>query len=181
VFKIALTVAAVITLAMFGISCIAESSAAHGLQELLQDKYRVTTTGSDAAGFRIIEPGTVLVIKKAGLIATPHASPHGIALKLPNTCNNTFKNGTLSTPKACARTSIGSRFLTSGEKVYITKLEVNAKSNKITMNLVECDTCNGVTGRSSMKAILIFDFNDQFLQEADPGQVTDVISQVLAP
>ena len=162
-----------------GAASLAHAQAAPSLQELLQTQYKVTVTGTDAEGFHVIDPGTVLVIKKGGIIATPHTSPHGIALKLPKTCNNTFKNGVLVTPKACASTSIGSKLLPDGEKVYITKFEVSPKSNKITMNLVECDTCNGVTGRSSMKATIIFDFNDQFLQKAEPGQVTDVINQVL--
>ena len=177
--KIVVAATALIALVATEPNGLAQNQAAPSLQELLQSQYKVTTTGSDAEGFRIIEPGTVLVIKKEGIIATPHASPHGIAFKLPKVCNNTFKNGILQTGNACAKTTIGSKFLKSGEKVYITKFEVNQKSNKITMNLVECDACNGVTGRSSMKATIIFDFNDQFLQKAEPGQVTDVINEVL--
>ena len=177
--KIAIVRSALALLTCFGANCLAQNQAIPSLQELLQSQYKVTTTGSDAEGFRVIEPGSVLVIKKEGIIATPHASPHGIAFKLPKVCNNTFKNGVLQSPKACSSTTIGSKFLSSGEKVYITKFEVNPKSNKITMNLVECDSCNGVTGRSSMKATVIFDFNSQFLQKAEPGQVSDVINQVL--
>ena len=85
----------------------------------------------------------------------------------------------LTTPKACISTTVGLPPLGSGERVYITKFEVTPKSGKITFNLVECDLCNGTTGRSSMLAIVIFEFDAQFLERAQPAQVEDVINQVL--
>jgi len=179
--RIAILVAALIATASCAKVSSAQDQPAPSLQSLLASQYKLSTTGSDSDGFRIIEPGTVLVIKKEGIIATPPASTRGLHFKiLPNMCNNTFKNGVLETASKCSHATLGSKFLKSGEKVYITKFEVNEKSNKIVMDVVECDTCNGVTGRSSMKAIIIFDFNDQFLQKAEPGQVTDVINEVLA-
>lgn len=157
------------------------SPAAPSLQELLKNQYKISKTGSDASGFKIIEPGTVLTIQKAGLIATPQPASHFISLKLPKVCDNTFKRGNLTQPGACAKTTLGSKFLNEGEKVYITKFEVNEKSNRITFNLVECDSCNGVTKNGSMKATVHFEFADKFLETAEPDQVSDVIHQLLRP
>jgi hypothetical protein len=159
----------------------AQDTSAPSLQEFLKGQYKLALTGADSSGFKIIEPGTVLSVLKAGVIATPQTAPHAISIKLPKVCNNTFKAGNLTESSACAKTTIGSRFLDKGEKVYVTKLEVNLKSNKITFNVVECDSCNGKTGKGSMKATVIFDFTEGFLEKADPGQVTDVISQLLGP
>jgi len=162
-------------------TALAQGTATPSLQELLKDQYKVSRTGSDSSGFKVIEPGTVLTILKPGVIATPQAPPHAISFKLPKVCDNTFKRGTLTQSGACAKTTLGSRFLDQGEKVYITKFEVNEKSNKITFNLVECDSCNGVKEKSSMKATVIFEFADKFLETAEPGQVADVINQLLGP
>ena len=163
------------------LSIHAQQPAAPSLQEMLNTEYKVSKTGSDANGFKIIEPGTVVVAKQAGIMATAPGSPHMIAFKLPKVCDNTFKNGSLSVSKACATTSVGSKFLTNGEQLYITKFEVNEKGNKISFNLVECDTCNGVQKPSGMKVTVIFEFAPKFLDTAEPGQVTDVIDQVFMP
>ncbi len=159
----------------------AQNQAAPSLQDLLKDEYKVSKTGSDASGFKIIEPGTIVVAKQAGIMATAQGNPHMIAFKLPKVCDNTFKNGALTVPKACAATSVGSHYLNNGEKLYITKFEVNEKSNKITFNLVECDACNGAAKPSAMKVSVTFEFAPKFLDTAEPGQVTDVIGQVFAP
>jgi hypothetical protein len=168
-------------LILTGASMQAQQQAAPSLQSLLANQYQVSKTGTDASGFKVITAGTVVVAKQAGIMATAQGSPHMIALKLPKVCDNTFKGGALNVPKACASTSVGSHYLANGEKLYITKFEVNEKSNKITFNLVECDTCNQAPKPSSMKVTLIFDFAPKFLETAEPGQVTDVIDQVFQP
>jgi hypothetical protein len=155
--------------------------AAPSLQNLLANEYKVSQTGSDASGFKVIQQGTIVVTKQAGIMATAQGSPHMIALKLPKVCDNTFKSGSLTVPKACATTSVGSHYLANGEMLLITKLEVNEKSNKISFNLVECDACNRAPKPSAMKVTVNFEFAPKFLQSAEPGQVTDVIGQVFAP
>ena len=162
-------------------SVAAQQPAAPGLQSLLANQYKVSKVGSDASGFKVIDPETVVVAKQAGIMATAQGTPHMIAFKLPKVCDNTFKGGNLTVPKACASTSVGSHYLENGEMLYITKFEVNEKSNKITFNLVECDTCNRVSKQSAMKVTITFEFAPKFLDTAEPGQVTDVIDQVFQP
>jgi hypothetical protein len=174
-----------LALSLFGFilagSSVQAQQPAPSLQSLLASQYKVSKTGSDAGGYKVIEAGTVVAAKQAGIMATAQGSPHMIALKLPKVCDNTFKNGTLNVPKACASTSVGSHYLANGEMLYITKFEVNEKSNKITFNLVECDTCNQPSKPSWMKVTVIFEFAPKFLATAEPGQVTDVINQVFEP
>lgn len=159
-----------------------QPQAAPSLQDLLKTQYKVTTAGTDAEGFKIIEPGTVLTLVKGGVIATPQTPNAAVKLNpFQRMCSNTYKAGTLSTAKNCSMTTEGARYLEKGTKVYITKFEVNPKGNKIVFNLVECDACNGVASKSAMKSTVTFDFAEKFLDTAEPGQVTDVIGQVLAP
>jgi hypothetical protein len=58
---------------------------------------------------------------------------------------------------------------------------VDAKKDKITFIVVECDACNGVQQPSFYKAQVAFQFPQGYLQGAEAGQVADVVSQVLAP
>lgn len=166
--------------------CIASSASAQeqsqpSLQDQLQTMYKLSRTGVDSDGFKILEAGTVVVLKKSGVMATEPPGAHKFMIKLPKACDNTFKNGNLSVSRACSTTTIGSRFLDQGEKMYITKFEVNQKSNKIIFDLVECDQCNGASKPSSMKATIIFDFASKYLDTAEPGQVVDVLNQVFQP
>jgi len=167
-------------LAIIGSSMQAQQ-AAPSLQDLLANEYKVSKTGTDATGFKVITPGTAVAVKQAGVMATAQGTPHMIAFKLPKVCDNTFKNGKLTVPKACASTSVGSHYLNDGEMLLITKFEVNEKSNKISFNLVECDACNRVPKPSAMKVAIVFEFAPRFLDTAEPGQVTDVINQVFQP
>jgi hypothetical protein len=73
------------------------------------------------------------------------------------------------------------RQLTIGEKVYITKIDVHTKNDKIMLTIVECDPCNGVQQPTSYKSAVVFQFPKDYLSKADPSQIKDVISLVLAP
>jgi len=173
--------------AVFATMSLSLAAAAHGqagpsLQDLLKTQYKITTTGNDAEGFKIIEPGTVLTLKKSGALATPQMQMSQPKFNpFVKLCGTTFKNGNLTGGKGCAMTAEGAKYLNKGSKLYITKMEVKSKDNKITFNLVECDTCNGVQTPSSMKSTINFEFADKFLDTAEPGQIVDVISQVLEP
>lgn len=175
-----------LTAAIYASICIAPSAPAQNqsqpsLQDQLQTMYKVSRSGVDSSGFKILEAGTVVILEKPGIMATEPPGAHKFMIKLPKACDNTFKNGSLNVSRACSTTTIGSHFLNQGEKMYITKFEVNQKSNKILFDLVECDQCNGASKPSSMKATVVFDFAGKFLDTAEPGQVVDVINQVFQP
>ena len=164
----------------FAAVAFAQGAAGPSLQDLLKTQYKLTTTGFDAEGFKIIEPGTVLTLKKSGALALPQMQQAQPKLSLfGKLCSTTFKNGTLSGGKGCPMMAEGAKYLNKGSQLYITKMEVKQKDNKITFNLVECDSCNGVQEQSSMKTTINVEFADKFLDTAEPGQVVDVISQVL--
>ena len=48
------------------------------------------------------------------------------------------------------------------------------------MFVMECDTCNGVSGQVSFKAEMQFQFPKDYLESADVGQVEDLVGQVFA-
>jgi hypothetical protein len=161
-----------------------QSPGSSTLEDDLKKQYKVARLDSDSNGLVVTEPGTVLAIKKGGI----RAYPPGDNVVLPNT----YKDGSVHAPSSMIKKvwnfkdrgqgADNSRLLPTDEKVYVTKLLVDAKNDKITLSLIECDTCNSVQQPSNFKAQIIFQFPKGYVSGgADAGQVGDMISQVLVP
>jgi hypothetical protein len=152
-----------------------QSDAPPSLRSLLVTKYKVTKTAYTIAGTHVLEAGPVFVVQKGGLFGMPPTAT--------GRCVAQFKAGDLQPPpRFCTglNSQLG-RFLEVGEKVFIIKLEVNAKKNFIQLDLMECDTCNGFQQVSSLKSMVNVEFPPKFLDTAEPGQVSQVIDQLLGP
>jgi hypothetical protein len=175
--KISLAGAGMILFAgMLGVEAAqAQTAAASSLADQLKTQYKLAKMGSDSGGWSVVEAGTVLVIQRGGILGVPP----GNAAMAPAT----FKDGDLHRPNAFGVAMVGqnTRQLTIGEKVYITKIEVHTKNDKIMLTIVECDSCNGVQQPASYKSAVVFQFPKEYLSKADVGQIKDVISMVLAP
>jgi hypothetical protein len=76
-------------------------------------------------------------------------------------------------------TTAETKFLTIGEKVYVSKIDVNHKDSKVSLAIIECDACNQVQDASQRKAQVVFQFPKDYLVGADGGQISDVINQIL--
>jgi hypothetical protein len=142
------------------------------LDAQLKAAYKVTKFGLDGGGFTVLNAGTILVIQKGGILGVPPAQM-GIGVSV-------FKDGDLKQPSAGQRMFLGNqtRFLEVGEKVYVQKVDVNLKLDKIQITVVECDKCNGVNQTSLYKGAVAFEFAKGSLAAADPGMIEDTIAQV---
>jgi hypothetical protein len=121
------------------------------LKEQLEDQYQ--------------KPGTVLVIQKAGILGVPATS------KTP--CVTKYQGGKLTPDASCT----ASKPLTVGEKVNLTKIEVDEVKGKISLRIGECDACNNVKF-SSLASQIDFHFAD--LKKASVPEIEDTIGEVLA-
>jgi hypothetical protein len=163
---------------------------ADSLQSQLTEKFKLAKLGTDSSGLSIIETGTVLVIKKGGILGVPPSAsiliPSYVKDGQVKTANNTAMAGVnklmswkhVSDPTGTASTD--TKFLTVDEKVYASKIDVNVKDSKVTLTIIECDSCNNVKDASSRRAQVVFQFPSGYLTSADGGQVADVVNQVLA-
>jgi len=170
----------------------AQNAGADSLESQLGAKYKLVKLGTDSSGLAVLEAGTVLVIKKGGILSVPS----GNAIVVPtnvkdgqvqavNTPNNAVMKGFgsllshkgVSDPTGAA--SMDTKFLTVGEKVYASKIDVNHKDSKVAVSILECDTCNAVQDASQRKAQVVFQFPKGYLEGADGGQISDVINQIL--
>ena len=144
------------------------------LADQLKAQYRVTKLAADSTGVTVLEPGDVLSIRKAGILGVPLNSMFIAAAN--------YKGGDLHPPGAAARMMVAddNRYLQIGERVYVRKIDVNLKSDKITFLIVECDPCNGVTEFSSYKSEAVFQFPKGFLATAGLAQVQEPINSVFS-
>jgi curli biogenesis system outer membrane secretion channel CsgG len=151
----------------------AQSGGADSLEGQIAAQYKLTKLGTDSSGTSVIQAGTVLVIKKGGILSVSQADPGLLA--------NIVKDGDVQSPAAAVvKTKKDTKFLPMGDKVYVSKVDVNRKESKVTLNIVECDSCNSVNTPSFRKAQIVFQYPKGYFDGADSGQVADVISQVLA-
>ena len=142
------------------------------LADQIKAQYKVTKFGLDGGGFTVLSPGTILVIQKGGILGVPPANlTMGVAI---------FKDGDLKQPSAGNRMFLGNvtRFLQVGEKVYVQKVDMNLKTDKIQLTVVECDSCNGVNQTSLFKGVVSFEFAKGSLATAEWATIADTISQV---
>jgi hypothetical protein len=183
----------VMTLALAGMTLLAVPrvfATPQGVEDDLKKTYKLTTLQSDSTGLAVTNAGTVLVIKKGGI----RSFAPGDAVVIPNS----YKDGAIKTAPAKTLGKAGllgghfgipqqanqqdtSRLLPTDEKVYFTKISVDAQKDIVHINIIECDTCNNVQNPSNFKAQVDFQFPKGYISGgADAGQIADVIAQVFA-
>jgi hypothetical protein len=159
------------------------SAQAPTLQEQLAAQYKLVKMGSDTSGYSVVDAGTLLEIKKGGILGVPYGDN--------NVPNCKYENGAVKGPNSMAlmgRKSIMGKFgkeqtthlFPSGDKVYPTKIDVNAAKDQVTMGIVACDTCNKTDPPTYNKAVIVFEFPKGSLANASAGSVEDTIGQLLA-
>jgi hypothetical protein len=158
-FRVAIYAVALIFAGMFA-SFAATAQDASGLEDKLKAQYK-----SDM----------VLVVQKDGIV--------GVSPSTPVSCPANYKDGSLHGPNGFCLLAVknSSHPIGNGVKVHPAGVSVNLKNEKVSVNIVECDSCNGVTQPSSYKAQIVFQFPKGYLESAEVDQVQGVIAQVLAP
>jgi len=143
------------------------------VMELLKTQYKIVKLAPDSTGLAVIDPGTVLVIQKGGLLGIPPANPVNCAAK--------YQDADLKAAGGFCAAMVKdvSRFFQPGEKVYPLKIDVNAKKEQISFKVVDCDTCNGTNPPAFFKSEVQFQFPKGFLETADAASVQQAIAQVL--
>jgi hypothetical protein len=186
--RIARAVALVVVGLLTGAAAFSQTAAPPTLKEQLEAQYKVSGVYTNGT---VNPAGTILVVQMNGI--------HGFPPDNTTVTPATYKDGTLHAPTGKSKfvtrlvdvtarpgnaTSGGeSRPFRIGEKVYVTKIEVNLKSKKqdsLRFSIFECGACNGVDQASSYKALVDFDFAKGYLQTASVPDVEDTIAKVLA-
>lgn len=159
-------------LAAVGI-CAAMAGAQGTLQADLEKQYTLTKMGTDSTGDVVVSAGKVLVLQKSGVLGVPY---NNMVF-----CPSHYQDGNLKQPNTMCKLSVAkvSKYINSGEKVYVTHIDIIPKDEKVIFSIVECDTCNNVQAASQMKSQIVFHYPKGYLESADAGQVADLVGQVL--
>jgi hypothetical protein len=150
-----------------------QNPAPPSLDNQLLAYYKLAQLGGDANAPTVVQPGTVLTIQKAGILGV---SPTTVVV-----CPAKFQDGALRPPTSiCAKmVKRNSRPFQVGEKVYVTQLEVNSKSDRVSLKIVACDACNGTNPPTSYKSEVDFQFPKGILETGNAAKVEETIGQVL--
>ncbi len=161
-------------LATFTVSLCLNLVAQPSLQEQLKAQYKPVKIGAAGGSLTVTDPGTVLDVQKGGLL--------GIPPQIAMFCPVKFQDGDLKAPNGfcAAMVKQNSRYLQVGTKVYPMRIDVSLDKDKVSFQVVECDSCNGVQQPSFYKSEVVFQFAKGTLQNMNPSQVEDTIGQVLA-
>jgi hypothetical protein len=181
---------AVIVLGLIPVGIVnAQNGGADSLESQLAAKYKGAKVGQDSTGISVTDPGTLLVIKKGGILSVASTNmvviPSYVKDGQVHSANGSAMQGVSKLLKwknvsdPTGSTTAETKFLTIGEKVYVSKIDINRRDSKVSMAIIECDSCNSVQDASQRKAQVVFQFPKDYLAGADGGQISDVISQVL--
>jgi len=181
--EISIQVAALIFAAMVPGLATAQGGQTVSLGDQLSAQYTMVKMGADSSGPAVVEPGTILVIQKGGILGVPYSDVSIVPTK--------YQDGKMQTPNSLMMKGIGHAFshfgsskqqtthlFQVGEKVYPSRIEVNQAADKVTLGIVACDACNNTNPPTFFKADVLFQFTKGYLSAASPPQVMDVIAQV---
>ncbi|MGO8985908.1 MAG: hypothetical protein ACLPHI_08590 [Terriglobales bacterium] len=153
------------------------------LEDQLKAQYTLVKMGEDSSGAAVVEQGTVLVVKKGGILGVPYSDQSILSTK--------YQDGTVHSPNALVSKGIGSlmshvgktqttQFFQVNNKVYASKIAVNLPKDQVVISIVDCDSCNNVDPKTFYKADVVFQFAKGSLASANPSQIEDSISGLLA-
>jgi len=153
------------------------------LEDQLKAQYTLVKMGADSGGAAVVEQGTILVVKKGGVLGVPYSDQSILSTK--------YENGAVHSPNPLVSKGIGSlmskvaktqttQFFQVNTKVYPARITVNLPKDQIIMGIVDCDSCNNVSPTTFFKADVVFQFPKGTLANTSPSQVEDTIAGLLA-
>ena len=171
-----------LTVVIAMVSLVANAQAP-SLQEQLVAQYKLVKMGSDTGGYSVVEEGTLLEIKKGGILGVPYSDQSILSTK--------YEGGTVHSPNSVLSKGLGfgmkrfgkeqtTHLMAVGDKVYPSKVEVNVSKDTVALGIVECDKCNKTDPTTYMKAQVVFQFPKGSLAKASAGEVEDTIGQLLS-
>jgi len=183
--EIAILVVALIVVGILAApTAVAQNAAPPSLKEQLEAQYKLSKVHSDGT----VEAGTVLIVQQAGIQGEPRSdlamapAVYKDGVLHPPSKGSAFGASLLQAMNQPGSDTSGKDFrpFPVGDKVYVSKLDVNTKKDRIMFVTVECGACNGVDQTSAYKAAVSFQFAKGSLATASVPDVEDTIAKVFA-
>jgi hypothetical protein len=181
--EMAVLLGAVIVVGITPCLVVAQGVPAVPLEDQLKAQYTLVKMGADTGGAAVVDQGTILVIKKGGILSVPYGDTSVVPTK--------YQDGTVHSPNNMVMKGIGfglgkmgktqtTRLMQVGEKVYPSKIAVNLPKDQVELSIIACDSCNNVSPTTFYKADVIFQFPKGTLANTNPSQVEDTMAGLLA-
>ena len=178
------------------------AAAPASIQEQLASMYRVAKLGKDSGGYAMTDEGTLLDVQKGGILGTPYGST--------KSCPSKYVNGQLQQASSvCTKgreqavrkgfgalgrhlpgvaaenisdsnMSTDTHFFQKGDKVYPTKIDVDAARDRVAFSVVACDKCNNTNPPTYNKSEVDFQFDKKVFDSGDVSTIEDTIGQVFS-
>ncbi len=154
------------------------------LEDQLKAQYTLVKMGADSSGAAVVEAGTILAVKKGGILGVPYSDQSIFSTK--------YENGAVHSPNPVGQKVFGhfmskigqqaptTQFFQKDTKVYPSKLTVNLEKDQVIIGIVACDSCNNTSPTTFYKADVVFQFPKGTLANTGPSQVEDTIAGLLA-
>jgi hypothetical protein len=157
------------------------------LQEQLAAQYKLAKMGSDSSGYSVVDAGTLLEIKKGGILGVPYSDKTMLTTKYeggtvhsPNSLMVASKKSLLGHFSTTSSQGQSTKLFQSGDKVYPTKIDVKPDKDIVAIDIVACDKCNNTDPATANKANVVFQFPKGSLAKTSAGDIEDTIGQLLA-
>jgi hypothetical protein len=152
------------------------------LEDQLKAQYTLVKMGADTGGTAVVEQGTILAIKKGGILSVPYGDASLAATR--------YQDGVVHSPNNVVMKGLGfgmgklgrtqtTRLMQVGEKVYPSKIIVNLPKDQVLIGVIACDSCNNTSPTTFYKADVVFQFAKGSLAATSPSQVEDTIAGLL--
>jgi uncharacterized membrane protein YgcG len=186
IIHVGILVVVLVVLAITPSVVVAQGAAAPtvSLEDQLKAQYTLVKMGADSSGAAVVEQGTVLVVKKGGILGVPYSDQSIFATK--------YESGAVHSPNPLGQKALGfglgklgrsaptTQFYQKDVKVYPSRIAVNLAKDQVVIGIVDCDSCNNVDPKTFFKADVVFQFPHGTLANTNPSQVEDTISGLLA-
>ncbi len=160
---------------------VAQGLPAVPLEDHLKAQYTLVKMGWNSGGAAIVQEGTVLVIKKDGILSVPYGD-QPVATK--------YQDGTVRSPSASTMAARGTlagkvgkqqapRLFQVGDRVFPSKIAVSLPKDQVAIGIIACDSCNNVSPTTFYKADVVFQFPKGTLATTSASQVEDTIAELL--
>jgi uncharacterized membrane protein YgcG len=154
------------------------------LEDQLKAQYTLVKMGADSSGAAVVEAGTILVVKKGGILGVPYSDQSIFSTK--------YESGAVHSPNPVGQKVFGhfmsrigqqaptTQFFQKDTKVYPARLAVTLEKDQVVIGIVACDSCNNTDPKTFYKADVVFQFPKGTLAKTSPPQVEDTIAGLLA-
>jgi hypothetical protein len=154
------------------------------LEDQLKAQYTLVKMGADSSGAAVVEAGTILVVKKGGILGVPYSDQNIFSTK--------YESGAVHSPNPVGQKVFGhfmskigqqaptTQFFQKDTKVYPARLAVSLEKDQVVIGIIACDSCNNTDPKTFYKADAVFQFPKGTLANTSPSQVEDTIAGLLA-